>query len=541
MQYYQENYYSTFDEPMIFSLVWDDEDSSYTSCVTPDGNYHIMIAKRDVYQLIIQNTGIGSFGNGTTNYRLNLSTPCSIVQMNSDGSLVATGGSRVDESNASHVYVYNTTTRELVLELPVPHQHFELSPNGNYLSINDKNSYSGIYWVANGTLFKKLSNNYELLKFSPNSRYIAAYNNSSPGRIEILSFPDLKNVHGVNSAIEFSLNPGRSGIFSWSIDGQYLAIVQGSNNSILILEPDTWITMCKITTNLPTFKFSFVSFSPNGSLLAVGGSNLAKTGISLGLQLYETKSWSKGYDEPNQLDFEELKSHNSKLRTEDKLIFETLTWLPDGSVFISATYYRPIDSSNSSSGSDDATGFYSNLVPIFLVFIVIVVLVSIYGFLFYFRPYIAPWYSKLRPDELKNQATRSKILDYVQMHPGCIFSEIKGSMKGSYSNLYYHLSVLEREELIFTKTSGFRKRFYSINYPKFSSMFPQIQDHGIHEKIFMLLLNHPGLTQKEIANQLSISEATVSRYIIDLLTEKFIRRERHGKVWRCYANPYSDT
>ena len=64
---------------------------------------------------------------------------------------------------------------------------------------------------------------------------------------------------------------------------------------------------------------------------------------------------------------------------------------------------------------------------------------------------------------------------------------------------------------------------------------------GVHEKIFLLLLQHPGLSQKELAAKLNISEATVSRYFLDLMTENFIRRERVGKVWKCYANPYVET
>jgi predicted transcriptional regulator len=70
-----------------------------------------------------------------------------------------------------------------------------------------------------------------------------------------------------------------------------------------------------------------------------------------------------------------------------------------------------------------------------------------------------------------------------------------------------------------------------------AKMFPAKTDSGVHERIFLLLLKHPGLTQKEIAKKLHISEATVSRYILDLLTENFISRERDGKIWRCYAKP----
>ena len=520
---------------MIFCTTIDYDDSTYTSCVTPDGKYHILGVKNIENKLIFHDTSNEPKDDGNPDYECILPTPCSVVQINGDGRLVAAGGSWDEFSNASHIYVFNTSTRELVREFAVTHQYFEISPDGNYLTVNDNQSNSGIYWVSNGSIVTKFSKNYELLKFSPDSRFIAAYNNSVNSRLEIFSFPDLERVYSLAGAANFSLCPCRSGMFSWSADGQYLAAVLGSNNTIRVFETSTWMTIYEITTNHANLRYTFVSFAPNGTALAVGGSNLEKAGISLGLQLYETTSWSKVYDEPNQIDYEFERSHNN-LGADEYPIFETISWLPDGSVFISATYYKPSISYDSNPGPDDLEKiYYSIIFPLILVSIVIVVLVSIYGFLFYFKPYFGPWYSKLKPYELKTQITRSRI---IQVHPGCIFSEIKRSIESSYSNVYYHLSVLEREELIFSKTSRFKKRFYSINYPKFSSMFPQTHDHGIHEKIFMLLLTHPGLTQKEIAISLRISEATVSRYIIDLLTENFIRREREGKVWKCYANPH---
>jgi predicted transcriptional regulator len=90
--------------------------------------------------------------------------------------------------------------------------------------------------------------------------------------------------------------------------------------------------------------------------------------------------------------------------------------------------------------------------------------------------------------------------------------------------------------VIFSKFSGIKKQFYSSSYPSISRTFPAKEDHSIHEKIFLLLEDQPGLTQKEIAARLNISEPTVSRYVIDLMTENFIRREKEGNVWKCYVN-----
>lgn len=535
-------------EPIMVMSTIDNEFQTYNSCVTPDGMHHIK--GTNIGRLLIFDISGDEGEDEFTNFDCALPTSCPIVRITDNSELIFAGGSWANTLNASSIYIINISTQKIDRVIGVPHQYFDISSDGRYITTQNQYLSSGIYWTSNGSNIMNLSKDYDLLKFSPDSEYLITYDKSGDGYFEIFKFPEMTSNFRMAGSANFTLCPNRSSTICWSSERRFVAINHASENAIKIIDTTTWKVIKELTTTHNKYYFTSVLFSPNGKYLAIGGSKLDGIGISLGLQIYNTTTWSLVFDDPYQIDYQEDLADmfvdmngGAEIDNLDSQypIYETMAWLPDGSVFLSIALYKGNIPYNpeaeiSSSGNNNF---------IYLLAIItgssILVIVCVYSLLFYLGPYVGPFYSKLKPNELQNQTTRRYILEYVLSHPGCDFSDIKRSMQSSYSNVYYHLSVLMREDLIFSKISGIRKRFYSSSYPKMTEMFPHEEHSGVHEKIFLLLLNEPGLTQKELATRLNISEATVSRYILDLLTENFIRREREGKVWKCYANPYVET
>jgi predicted transcriptional regulator len=530
-------------EPDIESMVLVHDMSPYATCFTPDGQYQIYGSWDNNCKLRFTYINKGMNTTEDNNFEINLSTSCPVVKITADGSIVAAGGSWENLSYASKIFLINMSTRKIDRQIDLTHQYFEISPDGKYIAAIDNRSASGIYWTSNNTLFKKFSRDYGLLKFSPDGRYLITSNSLDQSHINIFKFPEMTIVYSTEGKPNYTLSPNREGTVSWSPDGFYLALIIGSQKHVKIIETDTWKVVCEISNKNEKLNYNFVSFSPEGGWLAIGVTNMEERAVSLGLQIYETTDWYRIFDEPKQLEYNDYFKDNN-LNNDKYAIFDSISWFSENWLYLSATMYKGTIVLSTDTESDDTEPDEPTILPlnqninfalIFGTGIAVISILGILSVLSYLGYLPNPLYTKLKREELQNQLTRNKIMSYVQTHPGCNFPEIRRSLESSSSNLYYHLSVLEREDLIFSKVLGLKRMFYSSDYPKFSDRFPDTAEQGIHERIFLLLLNNPGLTQKDIAGRLKVSEATVSRYIIDLLTEDFISRERDGKVWRCYA------
>ncbi len=81
-------------------------------------------------------------------------------------------------------------------------------------------------------------------------------------------------------------------------------------------------------------------------------------------------------------------------------------------------------------------------------------------------PFI-PLYTRVSREDIVEQATRGRIIEYIEQNPGKHFGAIRDALSLSNGNAIYHLRVLEREGLVKSRTNGMYKRFYSkdVNLP----------------------------------------------------------------------------
>jgi predicted transcriptional regulator len=97
----------------------------------------------------------------------------------------------------------------------------------------------------------------------------------------------------------------------------------------------------------------------------------------------------------------------------------------------------------------------------------------------------------------------------------------------------YHLHVLEKEGFIRSAMYGARRCFFpaDMRIPEQETALKAGQ-RLIVEKI----LEKPGISQKEIANSLGVSSATVSYHIKGLLEMGLVETERMGMRLKYYIN-----
>ena len=133
-------------------------------------------------------------------------------------------------------------------------------------------------------------------------------------------------------------------------------------------------------------------------------------------------------------------------------------------------------------------------------------------------------YSKLKKEEVLDQYLRGKIHGYIIANPGEHYNGIKKALKLNNGSLAYHLSILEKEELVKSRNDGMFKRFFpyeqAIDEADIqSNTQAQVQKH---------IANNPGITQKKLAARLGIAPSTVNYHIKNLEKSDLVTAEKKG-------------
>jgi DNA-binding transcriptional ArsR family regulator len=132
-----------------------------------------------------------------------------------------------------------------------------------------------------------------------------------------------------------------------------------------------------------------------------------------------------------------------------------------------------------------------------------------------------PLYSRLRREGLLNHAIRERIFGYVNEHPGANFSTIMKELDLKNGVLAYHLTTLEREEMIRSLRDGTFRRYY----PRSSRSVPFEVQKAILEK----LAQSPGLAESELAKSMGLSRQVLEFHLNSLIDSGHVRLERRGK------------
>ncbi len=137
---------------------------------------------------------------------------------------------------------------------------------------------------------------------------------------------------------------------------------------------------------------------------------------------------------------------------------------------------------------------------------------------------LGPLTSRLKRDEVLDNKTRHALLGIIITNPGIHYKAIMREFGLKNGVAAYHLQVLEREDFIRSVNDGRLKRFYSkeTKIPKNMRLTPD----EIKETVIELVGVRPGISQKEIMNELGIDRGTL-RYHLGVLDEEGTLRKAH--------------
>lgn len=147
-----------------------------------------------------------------------------------------------------------------------------------------------------------------------------------------------------------------------------------------------------------------------------------------------------------------------------------------------------------------------------------------------FLMFIAPLFSRLKRKDVLGHETRGMIRGYIMANPGDHFNAIKDTLNLTNGTLAHHINILERERIIKSIRDGKYRRFFPVGTKIIKRAYPT----KIERLILEIVEENPGITQKEIAKQLGISQPTVSYHITKLRKAKRLRTEKHGMSLKHY-------
>jgi len=137
-----------------------------------------------------------------------------------------------------------------------------------------------------------------------------------------------------------------------------------------------------------------------------------------------------------------------------------------------------------------------------------------------------PLYTKIRKEEVLDQFVRGRIFGFIEHNPGVTYSQIKRRIGVGNGTLTHHLSMLEKQNYIKAERDGLYKRFYPRDYHIDEDA---IELSSLQKDIYVMAKTRPGISQKDLSDELGVSERVVSYHIHLMQEARLIRVERSGR------------
>ena len=133
-------------------------------------------------------------------------------------------------------------------------------------------------------------------------------------------------------------------------------------------------------------------------------------------------------------------------------------------------------------------------------------------------------------EEISLDGARLKIYDYVKSHPGTHSREIEKELGVATGDLRYHLYKLSKAGLISTRGSGIKFIFPSNLFGEKQEVMLGLLSQETPREILLCILEHPEITQKELAEKLEYSAPTIWWHMDRLLRLGVVGRKKTGKT-----------
>jgi len=133
---------------------------------------------------------------------------------------------------------------------------------------------------------------------------------------------------------------------------------------------------------------------------------------------------------------------------------------------------------------------------------------------------------------------RKKIYGHVQTHPGSTASDISREEGMNLGTVKYHIGILEAAHKITTKHINKNVRIFqnSSEYGEKEKIVTSALAVPARKSIILSLMDNPGMTNRQIATMMGISDSGSYQHMKRLLDEKIVSMECDGGIKKYYVN-----
>lgn len=156
-------------------------------------------------------------------------------------------------------------------------------------------------------------------------------------------------------------------------------------------------------------------------------------------------------------------------------------------------------------------------------------------------------YAKLRREEILDNKIRDQILQVVRNDPGITTSDLARRVDAGWGTVVYHLSVLERNNMVSSLIDGRFHRFFPVGVIDFSARGQvAVLKNERTKLIYELIDTEPGIVQEVLARRVGISAPAAIFHLKRLEEVGMVGRVKKGRKVHYYTNekmalPPSDT
>ena len=146
---------------------------------------------------------------------------------------------------------------------------------------------------------------------------------------------------------------------------------------------------------------------------------------------------------------------------------------------------------------------------------------------------------RLTHNNILENETRNAVYTCIRENPGIRMRALSQMLGMNIGTLRYHVGVMCRMGKVVTEQNSGVMGYY-INTTPLTDLEKKVTrylDEYPKNRILNLLLQHPGITRKDIASRLIMSGPTVTWHMRSLTREGIVRSEKDGRNVRYYLCP----
>ena len=141
--------------------------------------------------------------------------------------------------------------------------------------------------------------------------------------------------------------------------------------------------------------------------------------------------------------------------------------------------------------------------------------------------------------QLNKNENRNAVYDFVIKNPGSTMYDISRALGMNVGTARYHLFILRMNHRIVERHTGVKYVRYFTNsgsYSKEEQAAVSLLKRDGMRKVIELLIEKPGLSNRQLSMELGMQESSTSRYMKELCEQGVVIKEHgHGRLMRLYA------